>query len=116
MLPLWLTIKNVLFVYFRYLMLKAIFLHIEKNIIMFAVQSWKCEDVITEIYELVPTEVEEEEVPEEENEIEEGEEEEEEVYIKFKLFESYPRYGMLKNLLFDDDTKSFGEIEPGEKF
>ena len=56
----------------------------------------------------------EEEVPEEdelENEIPEGEEQE--VYIKFKLLESYPRYGMLKNLMFDDDTKSFGDIEPG---
>ncbi len=47
------------------------------------------------------------------NEIPEGEEEE--VRIKFKLFESYPRYGMLKNLMFDDDTKTFGEIEPGAK-
>jgi hypothetical protein len=46
------------------------------------------------------------------NEIPEGEEEE--VRIKFKLFESYPRYGMLKNLMFDDDTKTFGEIEPGD--
>ena len=57
---------------------------------------------------------EEEELPEEdelENEIPEGEEEE--VYIKFKLLESYPRYGMLKNLMFDDDTKTFGDIEPG---
>jgi hypothetical protein len=56
------------------------------------------------------SEVDEEE---EENEIPEGEEEAE-VYVKFKLFESYPRYGMLKNLLFDDDTRAFGEIEPGE--
>ena len=55
-------------------------------------------------------------MPEEENEIVEEGEEEEEVFIKFKLFESYPRYGMLKNLLFDDDTKSFGEIEPGENY
>ncbi len=57
------------------------------------------------------SEVEEEEA----NEIPEyGEDEEEEVYVKFKLFESYPRYGMLKNLIFDDDTRAFGDIEPGK--
>ena len=61
----------------------------------------------------VPVVPEEEDEDELDNEIPEGEEEE--VRIKFKLFESYPRYGMLKNLMFDDDTKTFGEIEPGKK-
>jgi len=46
-------------------------------------------------------------------EYDENSENDEEVYIKFKMFESAPRYGMLKNLLFDDDTQAFGDIEPG---
>jgi hypothetical protein len=49
------------------------------------------------------------------NEIPEDEETEEEIVVKFKLLESYPRYGMLKNLMFDDDTKTFGDIESGQK-
>jgi hypothetical protein len=50
-----------------------------------------------------------------ENEVDGDEEDVEEAApLRFKMFESYPRYGMLKNLLFDDDTRAFGDVEPGD--
>ena len=48
------------------------------------------------------------------NEIRAEYDDEEQVVPEFRLFESAPRYGLLKNLLFDDSTMRFSMIKPDD--